>query len=740
MEIRIHGRGGQGGVTCAKILAVVYARMGKHVQAFGDYAGERSGAPVRAYTRVDDSPISNRNKVYEPDHLLVLDPTLLGEQVVAGLAPGGTLLVNTIEAIEAIAQRFPTARVATVDATAIAREHGIGTRSVVIVNTTIAGAFARAVGMPFEVLEAAYTGLRLGGNLGAARQAFDAVVIHEPGEIPSDVGRAEADGSSPWGKTGTGAVPDLPHHVEGPAPALKTGAWRSQMPRYISPVAPCSAECPAGNDVVGFIQALAVEDEAQAAELLGATNPLAGVCGRVCPGFCMLGCNRRGHDEAVNIRALERWVGDRQKVALPVNATPKEVREVAIIGGGPAGLSAAYTLTRLGHKAIIYEKEKRPGGVLHTGIPTYRLPRDVLDREISEILSLGIEMRGGENIDRQRLEELTGEHDALILATGLQRLRGLKVPGAELEGVVQGIHFLHQLNVDGKVDLSGHVVVLGGGNTAMDCARSALRVGAKSVTVAYRRTENEMPAIPDEVREAKEEGVEFLFQRAPVAFEGSERITGIQLAEVDMGPPDESGRRSPVVSDRTGTLACDHVLLALGQSVDDSLLPEAWKLEDGRVSAPDRELVVFAAGDLATFDGTVTHAIGDGRKAAGRALVALGEHLHVFKLPDRAKAVRPTDIRLGHFPRSHAHEGGSEPGEERSHTMEEVNHGLPDLSEVERCCSCGHCTKCDTCLVYCPEGIISRTADGYEIDLEYCKGCGVCVVECPRSGMEMISQ
>jgi Pyruvate/2-oxoacid:ferredoxin oxidoreductase delta subunit len=195
-----------------------------------------------------------------------------------------------------------------------------------------------------------------------------------------------------------------------------------------------------------------------------------------------------------------------------------------------------------------------------------------------------------------------------------------------------------------------------------------------------------------------------------------------------------------VVSDRTSVLPCDHVLLALGQSADESLLPEGWKLEDGRISAPDREVVAFAAGDLSTSDGTVTHAIGDGRRAAGRALVELGEHVHVFELTKRAKAVRPTDIRLGHFPRSHAHKGDSEPGEERIHTMDEVNHGLADLSEADRCCSCGHCTKCDTCLVYCPEGIISRTADGYEIDLEYCKGCGICVVECPRSGMEMISQ
>ncbi len=747
LEIRLHGRGGQGGVTCAKILATVYSRLGKSVQTFGDYSGERSGAPVRAYTRASDGPITNRNKVYEPDHLLVLDDNLLGETTVAGLAEGGALVVNTAGGETGLEGDFGAWRLATVDATAIARRHGIGTRSVVIVNTTIAGAFCRALGIDLAILEETYQAMGFSSNFAAAKEAYEVVSVRE--EWAS---RGAAAGGT--GASALPAVGELVEHTHSPPTGLKTGSWSSQRPAYVENLAPCSAWCPAGNDVVGFVRAAATDGEEAAARILGRTTPLSATCGRVCPAPCMEGCNRTDYDGSVNIRGLERVVADRFPVASANLAPTGAARTFAIIGGGPAGLAAAYELARAGQRATIFEHEAELGGVLRTGIPTYRLPREVLDQEVNGILALGVEVRCGERVGAEQLSALAGEYDGVLLATGLQRLRGLEVPGSELGGIEQGIGFLHRVNLGsdgGEVRLSGHVVVLGGGNTAMDCARSALRCGAQKVTVAYRRTRDAMPAIAEEIVEADHEGVIFLTQRQPVAFhagaEDPALLGALELAEVEMGEPDESGRRSPVVTERTERLACDHVLLALGQSADLSFLPTGWQLEeDGRIdtgTAEAGQATVRAAGDVTTWEGTVTHAIGSGRSAAGLLMTAAGLEVEVFERPDRARAVPATTIRFDHFTRQKPALDRAADAIERVTDLREANLGLGDVEEALRCFSCGRCTECDTCLVYCPEGIISRHMEnglrrGYAVDESYCKGCGICVEECPRESMEMI--
>ena len=732
LEIRLHGRGGQGGVTCAKILAAVYAHTGLSVQTFGDYAGERSGAPVRAYTRVSSAPITNRNKVYTPHHVLVLDPTLLSDDAVAGLAPGGTLLVNTPKTADEFAGRFDRARFATVDATEIARRRGIGTRSVVIVNTTIAGAFVRAVGLPFEALEAAYRKLGFLSNLDAAREAYDSVAVRAvASELPPPV-------AAPAPMRVATVLP-LVDHRSGAAPRMPTGSWRTQTPAYVENLAQCSAWCPAGNDVIGFLQALATRGEAAAAEILGRTTPLSAVCGRVCPAPCMEGCNRREYDGTVNIRALERWIADRHDVASTDVATHSSPRRIAVVGSGPAGLTAAYTLARAGHRVTLLEGEPELGGVLRTGIPSYRLPRDILDREIGNVLRLGVEARCGEFLDTARFVRLTKEFDAVVLALGLQRLRRMEGVGAHLGGVEQGIRFLHGLNHGDDARLTGHVLVLGGGNTALDCARSALRCGAEQVTIAYRRTRSEMPAIAEEIDEAEQEGVVFRWLAQPVGFEGSGHVRAALLAEVELGPPDASGRRSPVVTDRVAPFACDAVLLALGQSADTSFLPQGWSLDGGRVLVDGSPSSIFVSGDLATGDGTVAHAIGSGRRAATLAMRHLGDDVPVFERPDRAKSVPATDVRFDHFARATPAREALLPAPVRVRSFAEVNRGLADSLEAHRCFSCGHCTRCDTCLVYCPEGVIRRADLSYAVDYSNCKGCGICVTECPRRAMEMVS-
>jgi ferredoxin len=255
--------------------------------------------------------------------------------------------------------------------------------------------------------------------------------------------------------------------------------------------------------------------------------------------------------------------------------------------------------------------------------------------------------------------------------------------------------------------------------------------------VAYRRGREEMPAIREEIGQAEEEGVVLELLSAPLGFVGGSRVEGVTLAEVELGPPDDSGRRAPRVSDRTRTLACDHVLLALGQSADLSLLPAGWRLVDGRVHDGDEPLPVFAAGDLSTGDGTVTHAIGDGRRAVTRALRLFDDAVAEVVRPERARAVPATDIRFDHFDRSPPAASRHLPAAARARTMEEVDLGLADGLEAHRCFSCGHCTRCDTCLIYCPEGIVRRHGADYEVDYTMCKGCGICVTECPRKAMEM---
>jgi 2-oxoacid:acceptor oxidoreductase gamma subunit (pyruvate/2-ketoisovalerate family) len=722
LEVRVHGRGGQGGVTCAKLIAALFTQMGLHVQTFGDYGSERSGAPVQAYTRVDRVAINNRNKVYRPNHLIVLDEGLMGPQILQGAAPGSLLLLNTHVGLESYAGRFERYRFGVIDATAIAREQGIGSSSVVIINTTILGAYARLLGLPLSVLEKAYASLGLSGDLPAAQHAYEHAQVSEPVQ-DSDGPGASAPAVSP-----APVATILGHSKDFPA-SLKTGSWSNQTPIYSEHSAPCNLACPAGNDVVGFIQALKNQSAEQAAAILLNTQPLPSVCGRVCPAPCMQACNREAFDGSVNIRSLERWIADHSALALSPHTAANPMR-IAVIGGGPAGLSAAYQLALGGHAVTLYEGGPALGGVLRNGIPAFRLPHDALARDVDRILKLGVEARCNSRIGRDELKRLPQDYDAAIVCVGFGPAFDLAAKGETLDGVEQGLDFLDRVKRE-SVTLGGNVVVVGGGNTAIDCARTALRCGAASVKIVYRRSREDMPAIAEEIEDAEREGVQLLPYRQPVEFLGNDVVSAIVIAEVEAGPPDASGRRRPLVTDRTSTLPCDKVLLALGQKSELDLLPEDWTMRDGRAWQGDRLLPVWFAGDCATGDGTVTHAIGNGRRAA--LAVLNGD-----AVPGEAngtKRVAPGQIRFSHFEVAPPQRDG----QRRSSTLdfEEVNLGLSGPEEAERCFSCGHCTNCDTCLISCPDGVIFRTEDGYRIDGDYCKGCGMCVAECPRSGMEM---
>ena len=720
LEVRVHGRGGQGGVTCAKLIAALFTEMGLHVQTFGDYGSERSGAPVQAYARVDCSPIGNRNKVYQPDHLIVLDEGLMGAPILQGTAPGAVLLLNTHADLDSYAGRYERYRFGVVDATAIAREQGIGSSSVVIINTTILGAYARLLGLPLTVLEKAFASLGLSSDLPAAKHAYADVRVCEP--VGRDVPAAPATVPTP---SAVGTL--LGHSKDFPA-SLKTGSWSNQTPIYSEHSAPCNLACPAGNDVVGFIQALKNEGAEAAAAVLLRTQPLPSVCGRVCPAPCMQACNREAFDGSVNIRSLERWIADHVDLQLKPQ-TAAQPRRVAVVGGGPAGLSATYQLVLRGHAVTIFEAGPSLGGVLRNGIPAFRLPPEALKRDLDRILKLGVEARCNLRLGKDDLERLRLDFDAVIVCVGFGPAFDLAAKGENLEGVQQGLDFLDRVKRE-RIALKGNVVVIGGGNTAIDCARTALRCGAASVKIVYRRSRDDMPAIKEEIEDAEREGVRLLPYRQPVEFTGAGAVSSVVIAVVEAGPPDASGRRRPVVTDRTSTLACDTVLLALGQKSELDLLPGGWTMRDGRAFEDGTLLPVWFAGDCASGDGTVTHAIGNGRRAA---LAVLGEPVPL--LQNGARRVAPGQIRFSHFdvapPHKDAQLAPSTLG------FDEVNLGLKGPEESGRCFSCGRCTNCDTCLISCPDGVIFRSETGYRIDGEYCKGCGMCVAECPRNAMEM---
>ena len=733
IEIRIHGRGGQGGVTLAKLLAAAEHREGKSVQAFGVYAAERSGAPVQAFLRIDDEPIHNPNQIYEPDHLIVLDPTLISPVILSGLKPGGWILFNCDKPPAHYAQqeRGRKFRIATVDARSIALKYELGSTSVPIVNTALAGAAARLLGMDLESVIEAFGDFGFGGgNIEAARDAYDALRMQQSEPEPGEMHKPPVS---------RGAAHHLLDENTGAPPAVHTGQWANRQPAWENQTPPCNFICPAGNDVQGFLAALNDDDVDGALGILLETSPLPSVCGRVCPGFCMLQCNRSELEGPVNVRALERYAGDHGEAA--VVAAQRRPERVAIVGAGPAGLSGAWQLARLGYAVTVFDAGAEPGGLMRTGIPTYRLPRPALDRDIDRIRALGVEFVTDSRIDHERLAQLTREFDAVLAATGLQRLTSVDL-GVDLgrgeHRVMQGIEFLdavsrNAVRVDGE-----KVIVVGGGNTAVDAARSAFRLGADEVQIVYRRTRTEMPAIPDEVDEALDEGIHIRFLSQPLHLVGEDGRQRLTCQRMELGEPDASGRRAPVpVVGGEFELPCDRVILALGQKADLSLLPAQVELHQHAAIEQDGAAPVYPAGDLLTNEGTVTAAIGCGREMALLLHERFsGERLYREK-PAEETVVRADRVRLHHFSARRPQRESVLPVEDRAGSFEEVHRGLDDIEEAHRCLSCGVCNACDRCVTYCPDGVLRREGDRIVFDYDYCKGCGVCVSECSRAVIYM---
>jgi len=560
----------------------------------------------------------------------------------------------------------------------------------------------------------------------------------------------------------------------GSSEAIETGKWGFEKPEAAFLTAPCQEVCPAGNPIPQFLYFAGEGRYQEAVEALLRENPFPGVCGRVCFHPCERDCNRSQYDEAVSINAMERHVFDvtsnRHPDILPLSNNVNS-RRVAVVGSGPAGLSAAYFLRLLGHRVTLFETRKELGGVMRWGIPEYRLPKSILKKEIKRILQLSIEVTTGMTVGKEIFFEALDRFDAVFLSPGAGLSLSLGIEGEDLKKVWRGGDFLDRINSGDKFRIGKEIIVVGGGNTAMDVARAALRRGSK-VTVAYRRTRTEMPAIRDEIHDAEEEGVrfEFLLQPVKISFLTNKKIR-VKFQRMKLRGRDQSNRPKAIpIKGEYVTRDADGLIKAVGEGVDLSWIPETLSTKGLIAVNPSLATShpkIFAGGDAVDQPRTIVTAIGAGKRAA----IAIDLYLGGYSDDDIF-----SKIRVGHkgalsmeaylsgrnggswseakeiisYPQlntlffEHSKKVGMSKLDRKKalKSFSEVNLGFnSDEARMSalRCFSCGTCNYCYNCYYFCPEGVVSLDPQHRirRVDLEHCKGCGTCAKVCPRSGVLM---
>jgi 2-oxoacid:acceptor oxidoreductase delta subunit (pyruvate/2-ketoisovalerate family) len=524
--------------------------------------------------------------------------------------------------------------------------------------------------------------------------------------------------------------------------ANKTGSWRVERPVYVDRLPPCNDACPAGENIQRWLY-LAEDGSYEAAwRQIMRDNPLPAVMGRACFHPCQTVCNRAQVDEAVGINAIERFLGDRALAEgwAPEPSGASSGKRVLVVGSGPGGLSAAYHLRLLGHEVVIHEASHLPGGMMRYGIPSYRLPRDVVGAEIERIVAMGVELVCDARVDDLEAALDDGGFDAAFLAVGAQRGRHADIPAGDSARILDAVTLLHETESGGAPALGRRVVVYGGGDTALDAARTARRLGAQDALVVYRRTRARMPANVEEVQDAVDEGVTLKWLSTIVG-------TGDETLRIERMELDADGFPQP--TGEFEELPADSLVLALGQDADLGLVASMPEIaaEGGLVPVRADMMTgragVFAGGDVVAGARTLTDAIGHGKKAAraidawlaGRSLeqpvrheLASFDGLNTWYYADAPHAVRP------HLEAAR-----------RTATFAEVVHGLDEataLYEARRCLSCGNCFQCDNCFGVCPDNAVMKVdeAHGYRFDYDFCKGCGLCVQECPCGAIEMVPE
>jgi 2-oxoacid:acceptor oxidoreductase delta subunit (pyruvate/2-ketoisovalerate family) len=521
-----------------------------------------------------------------------------------------------------------------------------------------------------------------------------------------------------------------------------TGTWRTERPVYVDRLPPCNNACPAGENIQAWLYCAESGNYEAAWRTLTLDNPLPAVMGRVCYHPCETACNRAQIDEAVGINSVERFLGD---VAIRKGwqfAPPQadSGKRVLVVGAGPSGLSAAYHLRRMGHTVEIHEAGPFAGGMMRFGIPKYRLPRDVLDAEVNRIADLGVVIKLNTKVDRIVESMQAGKFDAAFLAVGAHIGKRAYIPAGSAAKILDAVSMLRSMEGADKPLLGRRVVVYGGGNTALDAARTAKRLGATEAIIVYRRTRERMPAHDFEVEEALQEGIMMKWLSTIKRMdEGVLTVEKMQLDE--KGFPQPTGEFE--------TLAADSLVLALGQDVDLSLLDGVPGLEikDGVVQVNANMMTghagIFAGGDMVPSERTVTVAVGHGKKAARHIDAWLGgttyapaeRHeladigkLNTWYYADAPKTVRPMLEIV-----------------RRQSTFDEVQGGLDEtnaLYEARRCLSCGNCFECDNCYGMCPDNAVIKLGPGrrFQFNYDYCKGCGICAQECPCGAIAMVPE
>src|SRR5580765_1306845 len=532
-------------------------------------------------------------------------------------------------------------------------------------------------------------------------------------------------------------LPDLLHGRS------HSGPVREHQPLYVDLLPPCNAGCPAGENIQAWLGLTRAGRHEEAWRQLVADNPFPAIHGRVCYHPCESVCNRASLDSAVSIHSVERFLGD-LAVERGWSFDPPPVRSgkrVLVIGAGPSGLSAACHLARLGHQVEIRDAGGRPGGMMRYGIPAYRLPREVLDGEIGRIAALGVRMACSHRVEDLVAERREGGFDAVFVAVGAHLSKRVDIPARDAGRIVDAVSFLRSVASGERPAIGRRVAVYGGGNTAMDAARVARRMGADEALIVYRRTREQMPAHLEEAEDAEREGVRIHWLRTITAVDGPE--LQVELMELDeFGYPQPTGRFE--------TLAADTVILALGQQSDTAFLRRVPGVEiarDGTVEVSASLETgcpgVFAGGDMVPSEQTVTVGVGHGKKAAHNIDAWLRSETAVS--PPKHELASFDKLHLWYFGDNARRQQPELPVEQRVADFAEVVGALSTeeaVYEAGRCLSCGNCFECDGCLGACPEDAVIKLGEGhrYRFDYDRCTGCGACFAQCPVHAIEMIPE
>lgn len=523
-----------------------------------------------------------------------------------------------------------------------------------------------------------------------------------------------------------------------------TGPVRDRRPVFVDLLPPCNQACPAGENVQAWLEAAQAGRYREAWTALVADNPLPATHGRVCYHPCEDSCNRGQLDEPVRIHIVERFLGDRARAegwSLPAPPPSGGGGRVLVVGAGPSGLSAAYQLTRLGHRVEVHEAGPVPGGMMHFGIPAYRLPREVLMAEIARIEGFGVDIVLDHKVEDLLGEKEAGGFDAVFVAIGAEVGKHADIPARDAGRVLDALTLLRDVDAGETPRLGRRVVVYGGGDTAMDAARTARRLGADEALIVYRRDRAHMPAHPAETEEALSEGVKIRWLSTIKEIAGPDLTVEEMVLDAD-GWPQPTGR--------TETLRSDAVVLALGQDTDSAFLRRVEGVEcraDGTVLVgPDMMTGhpgVFAGGDMVPAQRTVTVAVGHGKRAARHIDAWLRGQRH--QAAPKHPVVSFGQLHLPVYSDAVVVQQAALAPERRRHTFDEVYAGVDEPGarhEAQRCLSCGNCFECDNCYAACPEDAIVKLGPGarYRVDYERCTGCAVCFEQCPCHAIDMVPE